>query len=91
MKSPKISATLDLSIDVERAVCEVLLRAHSGRRPTWKMFHIRREGSELIELACWNRSRASNYAILRWSLEEVRVCWQDYETRADAEREFFRN
>ncbi len=91
MKSPRITATLDLSVDSERTVCETLLRAHSGKRPTWKMLHIRREGSELVELACWNRSRTPSFTILRWSLEAVRVCWQDYDTRADAEREFFSN
>lgn len=91
MKSPRITATLDLSVDSERAVCAALLHAHSGKRPTWKMLHIRREGSELVELACWSRARAPSFTILRWSLENVRVSWHDYETRADAERDFFSN
>jgi hypothetical protein len=72
-----ISATLDLTNDTQRTVCDLIRRFHSGRWPVFRRMHdIRLIGNEIVELAEW---RSGGFAVVHWSLTEIALRWQDYE------------
>ena len=54
MQAHLIAATIDLTDDMQRTVCELVRRFHGGRWPVFRRMHeIRIIGDELVELAEW--------------------------------------
>jgi hypothetical protein len=80
-----IAATLNLADDIQRKVCEVIRRFHTGRKPFFtRMLDVQIVGDELVELAEWR----DGYSVARWSLTEIKVTWRDLDNLQSA-RVFF--
>lgn len=86
MHALSIAAKLNLSSNMERQVCDLIRRMHTGRWPLFSRMHdIQRVGDELVELAEW---RGGGYSIVHWSLTEIALRWQDHATLAHARSAF---
>lgn len=86
MHAQSIAATLALTDDHQRKVCELIRRFHTGRWSIFRRMHdVQRVASELVELAEW---RSGGYAVVWWSLASVALRWQDYASLAAARAAF---
>jgi hypothetical protein len=83
-----IVATLNLSDETERKACEVIRRMHTGECSLFRRMHdLRRDGSDLIELAEW---QDGGFAIVRWNMTtgELGLRWQDFASLQAARQAF---
>lgn len=90
--APTIAASLDLTDEKERFLQGWIHRAHTGRWPLWRMLGLRREGRVMYEVAEWRPGRRKSapraFAVLRWDIDAVGVCWREYPSIAEARAAF---
>ena len=85
MKLPAILETLDLTDDTQRYMHGVIQRMHDDVPVFQRMLDMQRNVSELIELAEWYHG---GFAVVRWSLTEIKFSWRTFATLEAARAAF---
>ena len=85
---PAPLAVLDLSQAGERQAHNLVRRLSSGRRASWRVLGMGRDGSALLCVVRWRRPQdaAAPYSLAEVSLTEPALCWRSYPS-ADAARQ----
>lgn len=71
-----------------RYLCEVILRSHRGRWPTWRAYSFKVRGSEIVELAAWSRTQSKRFVVLTWSTSAIGVRMESFATLRAARSRF---
>ena len=89
---PAPLAMLDLAQPGERQAQELVRRLSSGRRASWRVLGMGRDGSTLLCVVRWRKPQdaAAPYSLAEVSLTETAVCWRFYPSVEAARQEMDR-
>ena len=72
-------ATLDLTDEKQRFICESIQRMHSGRWPLFRMLGMKQIGGVIFEAAEWvrrNKHQKPSFCVIRWSPDTLGLSWK---------------